>query len=170
MGLKIPKILTDFQLYLDGYGLAGEIKSWSPPKINMTSYEHQDGSMSGPVDIGLGAHEKLETTLVMSSYSEEVFNIIGVHKRGKPMLIARGALDRDGVIEPAVAIMRPFVKGLEMHDWAKGTDTELTFPMTLWYYKFMIGPKNIVEIDILDNIFKIGERNIRADIKAAIFS
>ena len=54
----IPKILKNFNLFIDGRGYAGKCDEVNPPKLNIKSEEYRAGGLDAPIPIDMGM-EKL---------------------------------------------------------------------------------------------------------------
>ena len=62
----LPKILKNFNAFVDGRGYAGRIDEISLPKLSIKTEEHRAGGMDIPVAIDMGM-EKLEAELTFST-------------------------------------------------------------------------------------------------------
>ena len=63
----LPKILKNFNLFVDGRGYAGRVDEITLPKLTIKTEEFQGAGMSAPVEIDLGM-EKLEMDMRFSEY------------------------------------------------------------------------------------------------------
>ena len=63
----LPKILKNFNVYVDGRGYAGRVDELTLPKLTIKTDEYQWAGMSAPVEIDMGL-EKLEMDLTFSDH------------------------------------------------------------------------------------------------------
>lgn len=75
----IPKILTNFNLYVNGRPQSGKAKTVTPPAVQLTMIEHQGGGMFGKAKIPVG-HDALEMQFTMAEYAKDV-----MREAGKPI-------------------------------------------------------------------------------------
>ena len=73
----LPKILKNFNLFVDGRGYAGRVDEITLPKLTIKTKEFQGAGMSAPVEIDLGM-EKLEMDMTFSEYDPELFKLFGL--------------------------------------------------------------------------------------------
>ena len=60
----IPKILKNFNLFIDGRGYVGKCEEVNPPKLSIKSEEYKAGGMDAPIAIDMGM-EKLEASFTL---------------------------------------------------------------------------------------------------------
>ena len=87
----IPKILKNFNVYVDGRGYAGRLDEITLPKLAIKTEEYQGAGMSAPIDIDMGM-EKLEMDLTFSEYDKELFKLFGLTNGSEVALTIRGAM------------------------------------------------------------------------------
>ena len=71
------EILKNINAFVDGRSYAGEVKEYTPPKIVAKFMEYSAGGMSAPVDIAMGAHEKLEADISLCGFDPDVISSLG---------------------------------------------------------------------------------------------
>ncbi len=59
----LPKILRNFNVFVDGRGYAGKIEEITLPKLTIKTEEYRAGGMDIPISIDMGM-EKLEAVLL----------------------------------------------------------------------------------------------------------
>jgi P2 family phage contractile tail tube protein len=67
----IPKILKNFNLFIDGRGYVGKVEEVNPPKLNIKTEEFRAGGMDSPVMVDMGV-EKLEGSFTLLEYDKDV--------------------------------------------------------------------------------------------------
>ena len=88
----LPKILRNFNVYVDGRGYAGRVEEITLPKLTIKTEEFQGAGMSAPIEIDLGM-EKLEMELTFAEYDSELFKLFGLTNGADIALTIRGALE-----------------------------------------------------------------------------
>ncbi|WP_410541965.1 phage major tail tube protein [Wolbachia endosymbiont (group A) of Portevinia maculata] len=63
----LPKILKNFNVFVDGRGYAGKIDEITLPKLTIKTEEYRAGGMDIPINIDMGM-EKLEADFTFAEY------------------------------------------------------------------------------------------------------
>lgn len=169
MAIQLPRVLKNLNLFLDGTGYAGRVDEVTLPKLTIKTEEHRAGGMDLPVALDMGM-EKLEITMVLSDFEPEVFASFGLlDSEGKPITV-RGAFQAQGSADVlAVAIsMRGGWKELDAGKWKAGDKSTLTVTGALSYYKLEAGGTELVEIDAINMVRRIGGADQLAAVRDAI--
>jgi P2 family phage contractile tail tube protein len=164
----IPRVLKNFSLFVDGRGYAGVVEQLTLPVLTTKMEEFRGGGMDAPAEIDMG-QEKLEASFQLFEYDPNVIRLWGLADGAATQVTARGALRRDG--EDAVSMvvnLRGVVKELDMGDWQSGEKTALKFMMALRYYKVSIGGQELIEIDKVNMIRRVGGTDQLQTIRNAI--
>lgn len=150
----LPRHLRNFTAFVDGVGQAGSIQETTLPVLTLKTDEHRAGGMDAPVDIDLGM-EKLELTMVVSSYTRDQFKAYGALGVGVPLTI-RGAIQRQGEEAQAVVIkMLGTAKVVDRGTWSAGEKASTTITYTLTKYQELIAGQRVVNIDVENMIREI---------------
>ena len=159
----LPKILKNFNLYVDGRGYAGRIEEFSLPKLTLKTEEFQGAGMSAPVEIDMGM-EKLEMELTFAEYDPEVFKLFGLTNGSEIAFTIRGALQSGGAPESVVINVRGFFKELDFDTWKPAEKATLKCSVACIYYKLAIGESELIEIDPINMV-----RNVNGSDQLAAF-
>ena len=100
MSIKMPKVLKNMNLFIDGRGYAGRVDEIELPKLALKTEEHRAGGMDVPLEIDLGM-EKLEATLTLSDYDPELFKLYGMVANDSVAITIRGAIQAQGETKTA---------------------------------------------------------------------
>ncbi len=73
----LPKVLKNFNLFVDGRGYAGRVQEVTLPKLALKTEEFQMGGLDTPVQIDVGM-EKLESEFTLSEYDPFVIKMFGI--------------------------------------------------------------------------------------------
>lgn len=141
MAIELPRVLKNMNFFVNGRGYAGRVDEIQLPKLTLKTEEHRAGGMDIPVEIELGM-EKLEAQLTISDYDPEVFKLFGLLRGGW--------------------------KELESSNWKPGDKGTLTVMVATRYYKLSIDGQELVEIDAVNLVRKVGGTDQMDAIRAAI--
>ena len=149
----MPKILKNFNLFVDGRGYAGRAEEVSPPKLTIKTEELRAGGMDAPAAIDMGM-EKLEAGFSLVEYDTEVLKQFGVVSGNSVAITLRGALVDDTSTTPMVIGLRGMFTEVDMGKFKAGDKATMQCAVACRYYSLEIGGKKIVEIDV-DNMTRV---------------
>lgn len=165
---QIPRVLKNFNLFVDGRGLAGVVSKLTLPTLVTQMEEYRGGGMDVPAEIDMG-QEKLESSFELFEYDPQVLRLWGLADGASTQFTARGALRRDGeAAVPMVVNMTGVIKEFDPGDWEAGSKSAATFKKALRYLKISAGGTTLVEIDVVNMVRKINGQDQLATIRAAI--
>jgi P2 family phage contractile tail tube protein len=162
---ELPKVLQDFQGFIDGVGKAGVVQEIKLPDLVLKTQEYIAGGMVAPIDIGMGDVEKLDCEMTFGSLDKTVVGHFG--KNDLPFT-ARGAQSNGTKTEAIILQMRGLMKSLETGTFKKGESLSPKKVFNANYLKLTIDGEEKVEIDAVNGIFKVGGKDLRAAINEAI--
>ncbi|MDL2295612.1 phage major tail tube protein [Lachnospiraceae bacterium OttesenSCG-928-E19] len=87
----MPKILKNFNLFVDGRGYAGRADEVTPPKLTIKTEEIRAGGMDAPAEVDMGM-EKIETSFSLIEYDPDILTQFGVVSGNSVSITLRGAL------------------------------------------------------------------------------
>lgn len=163
----MPKILKNFNLFVDGRGYAGRAEEVSPPKLALKTEEFRGGGMDAPAVIDLGM-EKLEASFSLVEYDPEILKQFGLVSGNSVQITLRGALVDDNTTTPMVIGLRGMFTELDMGKFKAGDKATLQCSVACRYYSLEIDGQNIVEIDVDNMVRKIDGQDVLADIRSAL--
>lgn len=141
-------ILKNMNLFVDGYGYAGNVEELTPPKLTLKTEEMRNGGMDAPVDIEMGM-EKLEASFSLTKYDAGVLKIFGLAPGNNKQVTFRGSLSGEDGTETGVVIqLRGMLKEADPGSWKPGDKATLKGTFAVRYYKQTIGDEVIHEIDV----------------------
>jgi len=162
----IPKVLKNFNLFVDGRGYAGKCDEITPPKLTLKVDEHRAGGMDVPVELDMGM-EKLNMEATLAEYVAEVISLFGLTTSGVKALTLRGALEGDEGVVPVVINIRATVKEIDLGTWKAGEKAAKKLQFACRYFKYTQDGTELVEIDVENMIRKInGVDQLEAQRKA----
>jgi P2 family phage contractile tail tube protein len=149
----VRNVRKNLNLFVDGRGHAGQIESFTAPKLTLKTEEFRGGGMHAPVDITMG-HEKLATSFVLLSDDPDVLATFGVVEGVQTQLTAREALESiDGATMPVVHSMRGKVTEIDRGESKPGEKATTNVTASLTYYKLTHGARIIHEIDVVNMVW-----------------
>lgn len=175
----LPKILKNFNAFVDGKGFAGRVEEIQLPKLTIKTEEFRAGGMDIPVEVDLGM-EKLEAELTFAEYDAELFRLFGITGnntasggsgisftlRGGMQGTGGGTSTRDA--ESVVVNLRGIIKELDPSSWKAGDKSTLKCTVTANYYKLTIDNRELIEIDAENMVRKINGIDQLTSLRSAI--
>ena len=166
--IEYPRILKNMNLFVDGRGYAGRVDEIELPKLTLKTEEHRAGGMDLPIEVDLGM-EKLESNLTLSDFDPEVFRLFGLLDKQDTPVTVRGAIQRQGESAQAVVVaLRGGWREIDSGTWKPGDKSTLKVAVAVSYFKLTIAGQEIVEIDAINLVRKVGGTDQMADIRNAI--
>lgn len=171
MGQITVKRVTNANMYLDGNSLLGKLEEIQLPVIKFKAAEHKALGMIGVVEFFSGI-EKLEAKAKWNSFYNDVllkvadpFKTLSVQVRSS--VETYGATGRTEE-KPLVAYMTVQSKDFPAGTFKQHDNAELESTLNVIYYKLVIDGKDIVEIDVMSNIYKVNGVDVLATYRANI--
>lgn len=152
---RLPETLKSYTAFVDGRGKLGRLGGGQLPTVSINTEEYRDGGMDGTDDLDLGIN-KLEWSLTFNELDRDALKAVGT--RGLPITL-RGSMEGEGPNAPkvpVVATLSGLTTGAEPGAWGDPGKTELTMNGTASYYRLTIGGEEIYEIDIINNVRRVG--------------
>lgn len=165
---KMPEVLKNFNVFVDGRGYAGVADEVTPPKLTVKTEEHRAGGMDAPVDIDMGM-EKMTLEFTLSQYDKDVLKLFGVQNGATVPFTLRGAMSADaGLVSPVVINARGMFTEVDGGTWKAGEKTQMKCTVSLRYYKLSIDGDTVIEIDVENMTRIIGGVDQLSLVRAAI--
>ncbi|MGJ8514670.1 hypothetical protein R84981_001133 [Carnimonas sp. R-84981] len=154
--MAMPRKLKDLNLFTNGDDWKGEIATVTPPKLQRNMVEYRGGGMQGPIEIDMGL-QKLEMSFVVAGFAAEHFKNWGTHIADTDTLRFRGSYESDetGEVRAVEITCRGRYSNIDMGDAKLGEDTQHTITASLNYYRLVDNGKELIEVDIINNICKV---------------
>ena len=158
--------VTNANVYMDGNNLLGRAEEINLPMIKHKMTEHKALGMIGSAEFFSGI-DKLECKIKWNSLYPDVLK-----KAANPFktiqIQARASLETynsQGKIQevPAVAYLSGTFKEFPLGNIKAGDNAEYETTMAINYAKLIVAGEELFEIDILENIYKVGGIDIMQD-------
>lgn len=166
--MALPRKLKLMNNFVDGVGYAGQINEMTLPKLAIKAEAYRAGGMIGEVDVDLGL-EKLEVEIKAGGYMTELIKQFGGSINSVPFRFM-GAYQKDDTDETDAieVVMRGRFTEIDGGNSKVGDDTEHNFKASLTYYKLVMNGEEIVEVDMLNSIYRVAGQDRMAAARAAV--
>lgn len=144
------QIRKNFNLFLDGFGYAGNIEEYSPPTLSVQVEDFRAGGMDTSVALDMGM-EKMEASFKLSKIAAEALRLWGVGAGLTFALIVRCALeDLDGTVKAEVFTQRGTIRVVEWDTITPGAKAGISLTMDVREFAYDVDGVRIHEIDVLN--------------------
>jgi P2 family phage contractile tail tube protein len=162
MALKINKVF-DANVYINNSSKHGQASEITCPEVNFIMNEYNSLGMYGTARFPNGI-EAMEATFKWT-YPENDVQIamanpqkaIDIMVRSSKAIYDNGGLDEE---LPVVILMRGFPTQHQGGSFQPRTDVEVESTLAVNYYKLEVDGEEIIEVDAINNIFKVGGEDI----------
>lgn len=163
----IPKILKNFNLFIDGRGYVGKVEEVNPPKLSIKTEEFRAGGMDSPAMIDMGI-EKLEGSFTLLEFDKNVLKQFGLISGNVVSITLRGALQDETSVSPIIIKLRGMYTEIDMGKLSAGEKGTLQCTIACRYYSLEIDGEQLIEIDIDNMTRKIGGQDKMIDVRKAL--
>lgn len=148
----LPKIIKNFNTYIDGFSYAGLAEEIVLPSLERTTESYRGAGMLGPVDLDLGI-EELKLELTLAEFNEQVLKGWGVADSsgiGVRFLGSAKADNSDSANDAIEISVRGRWKKIDPGTVKAGEMAKMKVEMPLTYYKYTFNNNVLVEIDLIN--------------------
>lgn len=168
--LKVKRV-TNANIYLEGNSLLGRGEEVSLPDIKFKKAEHKALGMIGSPEFFAGI-DKMEAKIKWNSFYDDVLKKFANPFKSLSLQV-RASVEEHGVPgriseKPLVAFITCQSSNFPGGNFKQHDNVELESNLTVTYYKLVIDGKDIVEIDIMSNIYKVEGVDMLANYRANI--
>ncbi|MQU22129.1 phage major tail tube protein [Pseudomonas helleri] len=151
----IPEVLFNTNLFVDGTSFAGDVPSFTPPKVTLKTEEFRGGGMAGPIELAMGV-EKMEGSFVTTGMRRESLKFFGLADGTACNAVFRGSFrGQKGQTRAVIATVRGMLKEVDLGDWKAGDKAEIKHTMAVSYYKLEVDGRLMYEIDMVNAVLVI---------------
>lgn len=157
--MAMPRKLKNMNLFNDANSYLGVAKSVTLPALGRKMEAYRGGGMNGPVKADLGfSDDGIQVEWTLGGLDLIVLKQFGATKADGVPLRWVGAYQQDdtGEVVAVEIVARGRHESIEMGDAAPGEDTEHKITTTCSYYKLIVDGEEVIEIDLLNFIEKVG--------------
>lgn len=151
--MALPRILKNFNVFLNGLNCAGQVNELGLPKLARKMEATRPGGMNAEIEADMGM-EKMEIEHTYGGYMREILNDFGMAKIDGAMLRFAGAYEREdtGAVDAVEIVVRGRHTEIDRGNAKAGDKTEFKVKSSLTYYKETINGEIVIEIDVLNMI------------------
>ena len=157
--MALPKKLKHLNLFNDGNSYLGVVKSVTLPALARKMESYRGGGMNGGVKADLGmADDGLQFDWKTGGLDLISLKQFGAVNASAVALRFSGSFQQDDTGETSTVeiAVRGRHESIEMGEAKAGDDTEHGIKTTCTYYKLTVDNEEIIEIDLLNFIEKVG--------------
>jgi len=163
--MALPRTIRNFNAFIDGFsyfGLASEAKL---PQPKITTEAHRGAGMDGPVGIDMGT-EAMSAEVTLSEHRPELLKLLGEQRRLvlRPAQVSPDGVDTDTII----ATIGGLITATESGDLKPGANAVLKLVWDVRYYRLEMNGAELVEIDLVAGIRRIGGVDQLAQLRRAM--
>ncbi|TBM39802.1 phage major tail tube protein [Vibrio cholerae] len=166
---RIPSVLVDFNVFLNGTSFAGVANKVTLPKIVTKTIDFDGAGIGGTMKRDIGKLEAMESEMTVSDYSDRLFELIGSRQSKDEIVTLKGALDVGGVIKHLVVRQSGFWREVEFNEFAAGgVEATTKYVLDVEFFELVVDGKELLYIDKLNNIFRVKGKDRNKEIRQAL--
>lgn len=163
MGQISIKQIVNANVYINGNSFLGKTEEIKLPDVVVTMTEHKALGMVGKIELPSGL-DKMESVIKWNSLYPEVLKLAGNPFKAVSIQ-ARASMETytgEGRTEevPVVAFITGTFKKFPMGNYKQHDNVEAETSMTVTYIRLTVDGEDIVEVDTLANIYKVGGEDL----------
>lgn len=149
-----PKVIRNFNLFVDGTNYAGLCTTVTLPSLRVITDEHRAAGMDSAVLIDLGV-ERMELSFTLAEHHPAVFRQFGLISGNDVSVIFRAAkVGQGSAPTPYYVTARGMYSEVAPDAVATGEKAMMTATISLRYYLLELDGAPIIEIDV-DNYKRV---------------
>ena len=162
MALNINKVF-DANVYINNSSTHGQASEVTCPEVNYIMNEYNSLGMFGTARFPNGI-EAMESTINWQYPENEVQVALANPFKAVDIMVrsSKATYDNGGLVEekPIVIYMRGLPMGHQGGTFAGKDDVATTSTIAVNYYKLEVDGEEIIEVDTINNIFKVGGEDL----------
>lgn len=165
---KLPHVLTDMNIFLDGESYAGQLNKMTMPKIVVKMAEKALSGVAGAIERSLGRLEKMESEVIAEAIDGRLIGLVGSNEARDTIVILRGALDVDGTWKPLTVRFGGFWKDLDLGELTPEKELEVKSMVAIEHFELELDGKELIYVDKMTNVWRMNGVDRTAQIRACI--
>jgi len=162
MALSIQKVF-DANVYVNNTSTHGQASEVTCPDVNFTMNDYQSLGMYGTARFPNGV-ESMEATIKWTYPNNDVQAVMANPMRAVDIMVrsSKAVFDNAGLVDeqPVVIYIRGFGIKHQGGSFAQKNDVEVESTVAVNYYKLEVNGDEVIEVDAINNIFKIDGEDI----------
>jgi len=168
MERRPPSVLADFVWYQDGRGMIGQVPKVKLPPLKRVVEEYIAGGMVGAIKLDMGVIETEDLEVTLSEPNIETIKLFGLMNGEERPFVFRGGLLKNGNVESYVVKVMGRLYDLDLGEAERQKVQELTCKITWTTYTILHENTEIVHIDLLGGVERVGGVNLREGLNRAL--
>ncbi|WP_199098971.1 phage major tail tube protein [Dyella sp. ASV21] len=167
--MALPKNLKNFDVFQDGKSWLGQVSSLTLPKLARKMEEFRAGGMDSAIKLDTGG-EAMQMTINAAGYLRDAIRKFGTTRVDGVQLRFAGAYQSEssGDYDSVEIVTRGRYSEIDRGDAKPAQATEHKFQFEVAYYKESVNGQELIEIDVLNNIFRVDGVDLLAAQRAAM--
>ena len=151
--------VTNANIYVDGNCLLGKAEEIKLPDITAMMSEHKALGMVGKIELPIG-FEKMEGEIKWNSFYRDVWLKMN-NQYSMVQLQVRSSVETYGAMgrmqqQPLVTFLSVMFKKNPMGTFKQNDNAEFSSSFACYYIKQQLAGEDMLELDVLANIYKVG--------------
>ena len=163
-GIKFRQV-TNGNVYMDGNSMLGKVTDVELPEVEFKTSDRQPLGMFGTFQT-INGLDKMEAQLNFESVFEDVAVKIANPKKRVAIQVRSSVEDTDSTGMsaelPLVTHLGGFFKKFPLGKIKQGDNAEFSSTMSVSYVKQVLDGRDLVEIDVMANVYKVNGEDILA--------
>lgn len=163
--MEIAKVY-DANVYVNGNSTHGQASEVTAPVLTALANDYKSMGMIGSLELFNG-FDKMEATIKWTYPNNAVQKACANFLKSVDLMIrsSKAEYDADGIVveKPIVMYLKSMPKTHPGGSYKAKEDTELENTFGVQYYKLEIDGEEIVEVDVINNIYKVGGEDLMAE-------
>ncbi|WP_227104510.1 phage major tail tube protein [Chromobacterium rhizoryzae] len=168
-GIALPRALRKFNVFIDGVGFIGQALEVKLPKVAMETEKYRGAGMIGSVALlkGLG---DLEMEQTYNGPIREIVMTFGAEQHDAAQIRFMGsyAKEDDGSAQAVEVVVRGRHNEMDMGDAKAKENGSFKVKTDLSYYKLIVDGEEWLEVDVVNDVFKVFGKDIQAAHRANV--
>lgn len=167
--MAMPRKLKNMNVFNEGNSWLGEVSSVTLPKLTRKLEDWRGGGMDGIVKLDMGA-EAMEIETTCGGPMLDVLKQFGVTNMAGVYLRYAGWHENDatGTTDTVEVTVRGRHEEIDMGESKPGEGGEFKTKTALVYYRLEWNGREVIEIDVLNMVFRVDGVDRLAEMRAAL--
>jgi P2 family phage contractile tail tube protein len=164
--MTLPRTIRNFNAFIDGFSYFGLATEAKLPQPTIMTEAHRGAGMDGSVGLDMGT-EALAAEVTLSEHRAELITALGSQRR-LVLRPAQAAASDIGDADTIIATVGGLVTATESGDLKPGANSTLKLVWDVRYYRLEMNGRELIEIDKVAGIRRIGAIDQLAAIRRAM--
>ena len=162
--MKVTKVY-DANIFVNNTSTHGQASEVTPPTLTAVMADSKAMGMAGSLELFNG-FDKMETTIKWTYPDSDTQKVFANFRKPIDLMIrsSKAECETGEIVEvPIVMYVKGYSKTHPAGTFKAKEDTELESSLAVNYYRLEIDGDPIVEVDVMNNIYKVGGEDLLAE-------